>query len=187
MKQRRFPINIPNCLTVLRIILTPLFVIFMLKQMFGYAFLVFALAGITDGLDGYIAKTYDQRTVLGAFLDPIADKLLLSSAYLSLAFLDRAPSWIAVIVVSREIAIALGVSIFGIFNIRFEIQPSLISKLTTVCQIVTVMVYLIDPSLVPLDRFKPALIWSTAILTIASGLHYMYKGLAILQEALEDS
>ncbi|MCG2754607.1 MAG: CDP-alcohol phosphatidyltransferase family protein [Desulfobacteraceae bacterium] len=85
MKQRNFAINIPNILTIIRILLVPLFIIFLLKDMFHFALLVFTVAAISDGLDGLFARYLDQRTLLGAYLDPLADKLLLTSAFVVLA------------------------------------------------------------------------------------------------------
>jgi len=180
----RFSINVPNTLTILRILLAPAFVIVLLRYEYLYALLIFAAAGISDGLDGFIAKHYNQRTILGAFLDPIADKVLILSAYICLAFLQLVPNWIAVIIISRDIIISLGIAIFGIFNIRFRVSPSLISKATTYLQIATVMLVLLDPDAQELVMAKLTLYWITAIFTIVSGLHYIYSGVSMLQEAL---
>ena len=180
----RFSINVPNTLTILRILIAPAFVIVLLRHEYLYALLLFAAAGISDGLDGFIAKHYNQRTVLGAFLDPIADKVLILSAYICLAFLQIVPNWIAVIIISRDVIISLGVAIFGIFNIRFQVKPSLISKATTCLQIATVMLVLLDPDPRALVMAKLTLYWITALFTIVSGLHYIYSGVSMLQEAL---
>jgi len=180
----RFSINIPNTLTILRILLAPAFVIVLLRHQYLYALIIFAVAGISDGLDGFIAKHYNQRTVLGAFLDPIADKVLILSAYICMAFLQIVPNWIAVIIISRDIIIALGVAVFGIFNVRFQVKPSLISKITTCLQIATVMVVLFDPAPHAIAMVKSILYWATAGFTVLSGLHYIYSGVSMLQEAL---
>ncbi|MEA1899712.1 MAG: CDP-alcohol phosphatidyltransferase family protein, partial [Thermodesulfobacteriota bacterium] len=100
-------INIPNILTVIRILLTPLFVIFLLRNLFSFALLVFTIAAISDALDGLFARYFNQHTALGAYLDPIADKLLLTSAFVSLAILKIVPGWLTVIVISRDILILL--------------------------------------------------------------------------------
>ena len=180
----RFSINIPNTLTILRILLAPTFVIVLLRHQYLYALIIFAVAGISDGLDGFIAKHYNQRTVLGAFLDPIADKVLILSAYICMAFLQIVPNWIAVIILSRDIIIALGVAVFGIFNVRFQVKPSLISKITTCLQIATIMVVLFDPAPHAIAMVKSILYWATAGFTVVSGLHYIYSGVSMLQEAL---
>ena len=121
-------INIPNILTLIRILLTPLFVIFLLKNLYSSALIVFTIAGISDGLDGFIARYFNQRTTLGAYLDPIADKILLTAAYASLAILNIIPPWLTVIVISRDVLIAIGMFIFTMTNIRVEIKPSIVSN-----------------------------------------------------------
>ena len=181
-----FSINIPNTLTLLRILLTPLFVIFLLKHEYGHALAVFVVAGITDGLDGAVARYRNQRTVLGAFLDPIADKLLIASAFACLAVLRIVPSWLAVIVISRDVVIFLGVAIFGIFHIDFAVRPARISKVTTCLQLLTAFLVLIDPTHDTMFTIKYILYWTTACLTILSGLHYLSLGVSILQQALEE-
>ncbi|MCD4787542.1 MAG: CDP-alcohol phosphatidyltransferase family protein, partial [Desulfobacterales bacterium] len=138
-------INIPNILTVIRILLTPLFVIFLLKNLFSFALLVFTIAAISDALDGLFARYFNQHTALGAYLDPIADKLLLTSAFVSLAILKIVPGWLTVIVISRDILILLGVVIFAMTNIDFEVKPSIASKCTTVAQLSTVFLALLNP------------------------------------------
>ncbi len=181
-----FAINIPNTLTLLRILLTPLFVIFLLNHEYGLALAVFAAAGVTDGLDGAIARYRNQRTVLGAFLDPIADKLLIASAFGCLAVMRIVPSWLSVIVISRDVIIFLGVAIFGIFHIDFTVRPALISKITTCMQLFTAFLVLIDPTHETMFTVKYVLFWTTVCLTILSGLHYLYLGVSILQHALEE-
>jgi cardiolipin synthase (CMP-forming) len=176
-------INIPNILTVIRILLTPLFVIFLLKDLFHFALLVFFIAAITDGLDGLLARYFNQYTVLGAYLDPIADKLLLASAFVSLAVLKIIPPWLAVIVLSRDILIITGIAVFSLTDIPIEINPSLVSKWTTVAQFLTILLTLLGPGIQGIQIAKQMLFWVTASLTIASGLHYIYVGLNILQDS----
>jgi cardiolipin synthase len=176
-------INIPNILTVVRILLTPLFVIFLLKDLFHLALLVFAIAAITDGLDGLLARYFNQFSVLGAYLDPIADKLLLSSAFVSLAVLKIIPPWLAVIVLSRDILIVTGIAVFSLTDIPIEINPSLLSKWTTVAQFLTILLTLLDSGIPGIQIANRMLFWVTASLTIASGLHYVYVGLNILQNS----
>lgn len=183
MKQSNLTINIPNILTVFRILLTPFFVIFLLKDLFSIALLVFTIAAISDGIDGLLARYLNQKTVLGAYLDPIADKLLLTAAFVSLALLKIVPSWLTVIVISRDILIMLGIAVFSITNINIEIKPSLVSKCTTVAQLSTIFLALLDPKIPGAYIIKLSLYWLTAGLTITSGLHYMYIGLNIIQDA----
>ncbi|HSQ86566.1 MAG TPA: CDP-alcohol phosphatidyltransferase family protein, partial [Desulfobacterales bacterium] len=182
-KHRSLSINIPNILTVIRILLTPIFVIFLLKDLFHFALLVFAIAAITDGLDGLLARYFNQYTVLGAYLDPIADKLLLASAFVSLAVLKIIPPWLAVIVLSRDILIITGIALFSLSDIPIEMNPSLVSKWTTVAQFFTILLTLLDPGIQGIQIAKRMLFWVTASLTIASGLHYLFVGLNILQDS----
>jgi cardiolipin synthase len=176
-------INIPNILTVSRILLTPLFVIFLLKDLFHFALLVFTIAAISDGLDGLLARYFNQYSALGAYLDPIADKLLLTSAFVSLAVLKIIPPWLAVIVLSRDILIITGIAVFALMDIPIEINPSLVSKCTTVAQFLTILLTLLDPSISGIQIVKRLLFWITAGLTTASGLHYVYFGLNVLQNS----
>ncbi len=136
--------NIPNILSITRILITPFFVILLIKKMFFFALLVFTLAGISDALDGIFARYFNQRTTLGAYLDPIADKLLLVSAFVSLAILKIVPSWVTVIVISRDVLILMGIAIFTLTEKPYKIKPSIISKITTVAQITTIILALVN-------------------------------------------
>jgi cardiolipin synthase len=177
----KLTINIPNILTVLRILVTPLFVIFLIRGQHGYALAVFIFAGISDGLDGLIARMFNQRSDLGAVLDPIADKLLLTAAYISLGILKDIPGWLAVVVISRDVLIVTGVAVLAFTDIQFDIRPSLISKWTTVVQVLTIAVGLMSLSFSGADTVLTVLWWITAGMTVLSGLHYTYLGLHILQ------
>jgi cardiolipin synthase len=187
VKRSHTAISIPNILTLARILLTPLFVILLIKHMLWMALLVFALAGISDALDGFIARYFNQRTVLGAYLDPVADKLLLISAYVCLAVLDIIPSWLTVIVISRDVIIVLGIAILALTEKKYEVKPSIISKFTTAAQLVTVFLTLLAPYWIALATLRIGLYWMTAVLTTLSGLHYIYIGMQRLQEPSGDS
>jgi cardiolipin synthase len=183
-RRQRLPkltINIPNILTVLRILITPLFVIFLIRNQHGYALLVFVFAGMSDGLDGLIARWLNQRSDLGAVLDPIADKLLLTAAYITLGILRDIPGWLAVLVISRDVLIVTGIAVLTFADIHFDIRPSLISKWTTVFQILMVGVSLLDLGFSGAQTLQLVLGWVTAAMTVLSGLHYTYLGLNILQ------
>ena len=182
-KQLLASINIPNILTITRIMLTPFFVICLSKQLFDTALMTFSIAAATDGLDGFLARYFDQRTRLGAYLDPIADKLLLSASYVSLAFLKIIPTWLTVIVISRDILIVVGIAIFTMFRISYEIKPSLVSKCTTFAQFITILLVLLYTLMGWNNLMKDALYWITVSLTITSGLHYTYVGMNILQNS----
>jgi len=180
--KRTIPINIPNALTLLRVLLTPLFAILLIKRFFDHALLVFAIAALSDGLDGLIARLFRQKTTLGAFLDPAADKLLLVTAFVTLAIQALIPSWLAVIVISRDIVILFGVALVTITGHTLEPRPSVLSKITTVAQGACVISVLLGYNVPDLDGIKGALFWFTAGMTVISGLQYIYRGLNILQE-----
>ncbi len=175
--------NIPNIVSITRILITPFFVILLIKKMFFFALLVFALAGISDALDGLLARYFNQHTILGSYLDPLADKLLLTSAFVSLAILKVVPGWLTVIVITRDVLIFLGIAMIAIMGKKIAIKPSLVSKCTTVVQLLTIFLILLDNQFairewVILWPFY----WVTAFLTITSGLHYIITGLKMLQE-----
>lgn len=161
--------------------MTPLFVILLLKSLFGFALLVFVIAGISDALDGLIARYFDQRTALGAYLDPVADKFLLTAAFISLAVLKIIPGWVTVIVISRDVLILLGIAVFSLTNIPVTIKPSIISKFTTVAQLAAVALTLLELHIQGLGPLLQTLFWVTVGLTTISGLHYIFIGMNLLQ------
>ena len=178
-------INIPNILTLVRLLCAPLFVILLLQDLRVHALLVFTLAGITDGLDGWIARWLDQRTLLGAYLDPAADKLLLVSAFICLAMAGIIPDWLAVVVLSRDILIVVGIAIFSIAQKKVHMRPSRVSKCTTAAQTMMVIAALAVSIFAEFAWVRIVLIWVTATLTVVSGLHYLYVGMNILQQGEE--
>ena len=111
--------NIPNFLSLLRIILVPVFVIFLIQAEYDKALITFAVAGLTDALDGTLARLLKCQTTLGAFLDPIADKLLLVTSFVSLALFGLIPAWLAVIVISRDFIILLGIAFLTLLSISY--------------------------------------------------------------------
>jgi cardiolipin synthase (CMP-forming) len=169
-------------MTLIRVLLIPLFVIFIINKLFGWALITFAVAGITDGIDGMIARITHKRTELGAYLDPIADKLLLIAAYVTLAIIEILPSWLAVIVVTRDVIILLGFLVFILLNYRPKIQPSLVSKVTTFFQISTILLVLMAGYAPVFKQFSSIAIYGTTLFTIVSGSHYIYVGTRILNE-----
>jgi cardiolipin synthase len=174
--------NLPNLLSLARVLLIPIFVILIMQHQFDWALVTYAVAGVTDGVDGLIARITHQRTELGAYLDPIADKLLLSAGFITLAIIELLPSWLTVIVITRDLIILLGFFIFILTNRRPKIQPSLVSKITTGFQISTILLVLLT---VCHPFFKlpiPIAIYGTFIFTIISGAHYIYLGTRILNE-----
>jgi len=185
---RSASVNLPNLITVIRIILTPLFVILLINDMMAEAVLVFAVAAITDGLDGLTARLLRQKTTLGSYLDPLADKLLLSSGYVCLAILKLLPSWLAVIVISRDVIILIGAIILHLLVGRFPVRPLLVSKITTTFQIAALLGAMgrVEWTGVAAWKWLPELYVATAAFTVISGLRYMWIGVGILTASEEE-
>ena len=173
-------LNVPNFLTLLRIIAIPVFLILLTDERMGAALLVFVAAGITDALDGAIARMTNSRTTLGAYMDPLADKMLILSAFVVLAFMEVVPRWLTVVVISRDVIILTGyLMLFLLTQRMMEIRPSSLSKLATFFHLLTltgVMIELYRPHLLGSAVFRIVFLL-TGVITAASGLHYMYRGL----------
>lgn len=176
--------TIPNALTVARILFTPLFVVFFLEGRYLPALSMFFLAGITDALDGFLARVLNQRSQLGAVLDPLADKVLLDASFVCLAHAGWTPVWLAVAVVSRDVIILGGVALLTFWgqDMRARIRPSLGSKATTAAQMALVLAAFLAGTGwggKPATVAAGGLVWAVAVLTLASGGHYVAKGLAM--------
>jgi cardiolipin synthase (CMP-forming) len=174
--------NIPNLITLLRIVLVPVVVILLIQDLFLEALAVFLVASVSDAVDGFLARFMKQQTVIGAYLDPIADKALLASTFVTLSVLHVIPAWLTVIVISRDFIILLGISVLFIMEFSVEIHPALVSKVTTVLQASTLFLALFTQCL-PYQvnpKWLEVFYWTTAIFTVISGLHYMSRGLRII-------
>jgi len=169
--------GLANWLTTLRILLIPVFVTLLVYRRATEALLVFCLASLTDLLDGYIARSQGRQTRLGAFLDPVADKLLMTSAFVTLTYLKVIPFWIAAVVVSRDLVLSAGVLVIHVAGGTVHPAPSLIGKLSTVFQMATVLAAMIAFYFGALQALPRLLAWVTAVFTVASGLQYIVQGL----------
>ena len=167
--------NIPNTLTLGRIVLVPLVVWLIVTHEMTAAFLLFLLAGFSDAADGYLAKRFQWRTELGAYLDPIADKLLLMSIYVTLGFSNHLPAWLVIAVVSRDILIIGAFLLSWVLSRPVPIHPLLVSKLNTFAQILLAGLVLAELGLgLGLDRLVLFLIPVTGALTILSAAAYFW-------------
>jgi cardiolipin synthase (CMP-forming) len=128
-------LNVANLLTVLRFCLVPIVIVSIINREWMFAFVTFVVAGVTDAIDGFVARHFDLRTELGAYLDPLADKALLVSIYLTLAIAGYIPVWLAVLVVSRDVMIIGAVIVSWIMHNPVEINPLKLSKANTLAQI----------------------------------------------------
>jgi cardiolipin synthase (CMP-forming) len=166
--------NLPNLITIGRILLVPFTVWLIISGEFMFAFFAFVAAGISDGVDGFIARRFNQRTELGAYLDPVADKALLVSIYVSLGLLKFLPAWLVILVVTRDVLIVGAVILSWVVGKPLVVAPSVASKVNTAGQIILAGAVLgmlgLSMSLEPLLYAGFA---SVAILTFGSGALYM--------------
>ena len=172
--------TIPNLLCILRMGLVPLFIISVIDGEPRRALLVFVAAGVTDALDGAIARIYHQQSLLGAYLDPIADKLLLTSAYviLSIPGLHHGtpiPVWVTVIVIARDALLVIVALVLYLAQGVKRFPPSVLSKVTTVVQVTAVTVVLLSGLIKDLEPVALGLLYLVAALTLASGIDYVLR------------
>jgi len=172
--------TLANHLTILRILMTPVIAVLLLYRQMGVALLLFLLAAATDGLDGFIARSRGQRTALGMVLDPIADKLLLTSAVIVLTVLKELPRWFAVIVVSRDFILLGGGLVMWMFIGKMSLPPSYLGKGSTFFQIVTVLLAMLDDFFPAVRPAICPLAVVTMGLTAASGVDYVVRGARLL-------
>jgi cardiolipin synthase len=171
-------VNIPNTLTLGRIVLVPLLVWLIITHEMLAAFLLFLLAGLSDAADGFLAKRYGWRTELGAYLDPIADKALLVSIYVTLGLAGHLPVWLVIAVVSRDILIVGAVVLSWMMSRPLTMQPLPVSKANTFAQIVLAGLVLAELGIgLGLQPVVNVLIWVTGALTIFSAGAYFWDWL----------
>jgi len=173
--------TVANMITVLRVILVPIFVIYMINERILASLVIFCIASLSDAADGFIARVFHQKSNLGAHLDPLADKILLTTAYIILAVFKMIPPWLAVLIISRDVIILLGVLVFYLTHYPVTIHPSILSKATTCIQLATVLMVL-SSGYIDIPFLNPYLFWAAGLMTIASGLQYIRIGLIILNK-----
>ncbi len=171
-------LNVANQLTLLRMGLAPLLVVLVLQRRMGLALGVFVVAGLTDALDGLIARRGSQQTTLGAMLDPVADKVLMTSSFIALTWAGglavTIPVWLTVVILSRDAIIIVSVAIVNLTLGRRIFYPSLLGKLSTVSQLFTVGLVLLANALGRGGPMLRPVFAATLALTVASALHYVY-------------
>lgn len=172
--------NLPNFLTILRIFLVPIFVMAALEKRTMLALGIFATAGLTDALDGYIARRFHLKTRMGAILDPLADKLLLITAYLVLSLYPTFPLWLSGVVLTRDMVMIGGIVWIYLQSRVLEISPSILGKATTFVQLLTITLFLLSREIQMIDRTLLPLYLTTASVTLASGIHYAYTGFRLV-------
>ncbi len=174
------PMNLPNYITLLRVVLIPFFIDSMVYGYYRTALLIFAVASLTDALDGMIARMMGSKTDFGAFFDPVADKLLIVSAFLTLAALGMLPLWLVIIVVSRDVILVLGSIVIAVMGQEFKAMPSLIGKATTALQFAVVVLSLLMKNYEWEAELAPGLYGAAALFTLFSGVQYIARGVKIV-------
>jgi cardiolipin synthase len=175
-----------NQLTILRMIFIPCFVLLLIYDRPKIAILVFILAGVTDGLDGLIARKLQQKTVLGSFLDPMADKLLLTAAFITLTVPSvpvsyHIPIWLTITSISRDLLIALAALIIHLQTGHTQFSPSFLGKCTTAGQLTTVAFVMAANLSTRVIPILDPLVVATLLITLASGMHYFYRSVLLIE------
>jgi cardiolipin synthase len=178
-------LTIANQLTLLRMLLIPAFVILVVYGHLGWALTVFVTAGITDALDGLIARRAGQKTSLGAWLDPAADKLLLVTTFVvltlpNLGLTNRLPIWLTVLIISRDVVIVLTVAVVNLAIGPRTFRPSVFGKVATATYIVTAVVAMLFNYLGYASVMVTAFVWASLTITIVSSLHYIWHASRIV-------
>lgn len=168
--------TIPNLLGFFRLVAAPVVVGLILEGQFGYAFWLFVVAGITDALDGPIARHFNQANTFGLYLDPAADKILVNSAYMTAALAGLLPWWISILVLVRDILIVSCIGLSHLLNLKIKVQPIDLSKTNTGFQIALIGFILGEPAFaLDLGNFIPILLIFTALATVVSGGFYFFR------------
>lgn len=168
------PVTLPNLITLARLCAVPATIWLILQHRLDLAFGLFVAAGVSDALDGWLARVTQTRSQLGAILDPIADKALLVSVYVTLAAIGGLPDWLAILVVFRDLVIVGGVVVLWLVGQRPAIQPLFISKLNTTLQIgLAALALLLEGFRLTADGILGLMIWGVALSTVASGVAYV--------------
>jgi len=174
-------LNVPNFLTLFRIVLIPFFVVLISKHRLTEGLYVFGAAAVTDSLDGTVARWFDSKTEIGAFLDPFADKLLLVSSFVVLTIEQIFPAWLLSVIVIRDVVVVFGYLMLTFFTAeRMPVRPSYLGKVSTFLQLACVVGALLGFGMNSRALWY-GLLYVTVAITGLSGLHYMYRGLTWLQ------
>ncbi|HEY6186553.1 MAG TPA: CDP-alcohol phosphatidyltransferase family protein [Pyrinomonadaceae bacterium] len=192
--------TLPNLLTMLRMVMIPIFVSLLFYQRFYWALAVFMIAGVTDGLDGLLARRFNQKSQLGTILDPIADKLLLVTSFIVLSLPSISPQqeppshlpvpfWVTTAVISRDVFILVGAAAINIVTGFRSFRPSLLGKINTFVQILSVVAILIAagiPSNIS-GYYLPTVYVTVFMLAVLSGIHYVFFATRLLNEERRNS
>lgn len=166
--------DIPNLISIFRILLVFPIAYLMYRQQLGFALILFVIAGASDGVDGYLAKHYGWTSELGAFLDPLADKILLITSYLVLGWIGLFPFWLVAAVILRDAIIVIGALAYFVLVGRVEMAPSIVSKINTVAQIALVVILLLTSISDSISSIIEPMAYIVLATTILSGMDYVW-------------
>jgi cardiolipin synthase len=169
-------LNIPNTLTIARIVIIPVFIAAILYEKYRYALYLFAAAALTDMFDGLSARIANQKTALGTFLDPLADKFLLVSSFILFAVSGWIPKWLAITVISRDVIVVIGWFLLYMITHNSRVEPVFTGKIAIAMQLVILTYILLGINFASLPPLPPIFLLATAAVTALSGLQYIYKG-----------
>jgi cardiolipin synthase (CMP-forming) len=176
-------INLPNFITIGRLLLVPALIVMITQGRWLAALICFVAAGVSDAVDGYIAKRYSLTTELGAFIDPLADKALLMSIYVTLSVIGTLPAWLAITIVSRDVMIILGIVVAWVMGRPFPIRPLPVSKVNTVAQIAFAGIVLAANAFsFELGQARSWMMALIVVLTVASAGAYLLTWSAHMSE-----
>lgn len=176
-------VNIPNTLTISRIVLIPAFITCVVYAQNRLALLIFAVAAVTDLLDGFFARLTNQKTPLGTFLDPLADKFLLVSSFILFAVYGWIPTWLAITVISRDIIVVTGWLLLYLLTNTAKVETVRLGKAAIALQLITIAYVLLRVNVASLPPLHTVLFPATAALTAISGLQYVYRGFTVTHVA----
>ncbi len=182
-------LTLPNVLTVMRLLITPGFILAFLNGRLVEAWWLFTAAGVTDALDGFLARVLDQRSRLGAVLDPLADKVLVVTAFLLLGHQGWLPQWLVVTVISRDVLIVGGMALLNMWGVDVleQVAPTMLSKCNTTAQLGLVFLSLAQRTFeFGWPGTERALVAAVGALTVTTGMHYIVVGLSLFPASEKD-
>jgi cardiolipin synthase (CMP-forming) len=185
LKPSRYGLTPANGVTAVRLVLVPFIAMALLDGRYEHAFWMTLVAGASDAVDGYIARAFGHKSLIGAYLDPIADKLLILSLFGLLTYQEHLPLWLMGLVLARDIAIVATVAVFTrMKKTELRMQPLFVSKLTTFAQIALLIATLADLAFgLAWGDLRVGLVWAVVVFTVASWVAYFFEGLRALRAA----
>ncbi len=172
-------LNIPNTLTIARILIIPVFVTAILYDRYRYALYLFVAAGLTDALDGLLARVANQKTPLGTFLDPLADKFLLISSFILFAVYGWIPKWLTIAVISRDLIVVIGWLLLYMITHSAKVEPVLLGKAAIALQLFALTYVLLHINFTAVPPLPSSFCLLIAAVTALSGLQYVYRGVKL--------